>query len=216
MQIIRMDTQDEKGQLVAVEFENWIYITTGNLQHQGTPTRLVSLYAETLSAYGGNGNIIRLKTWNDAWAHEAEFLYTVCTKKEDPRILYIGYSWGAGWGGVRLAKHLLDKGIEIDRMVLIDPVYRHPYFLGNWRALISAYPITIPRNVKRVTWFRQNESFFIKGHNLRIPNGSETIIDDPIWLNIPHSAMDDSQTVLGICRSIIVEMMEADLFKCPV
>ena len=64
-------------------------------------------------------------------------------------------------------------------MLLSDAVYRHAYWLGNWRALVPWSVIEIPANVQRVTWFRQY-SDRPQGHDLRAADHGISALRDEL------------------------------------
>ena len=75
-------------------------------------------------------------------------------------------------------------------MVLSDAVYRHSYWLGNWRAMCPFSKIKIPANVEEVTWFKQKQNY-PRGHNLK-PESDTTKINSPQELKYKHKKMDES------------------------
>ena len=184
-------------------FSRHIYVIPGFLQDLGTRTRLIDLWQSLHGQLCGVHCSVQLRPWNSDWNAEAEFISRLSDDR--PRVVTIGYSWGAGWGVVQLAKQLAKRGLGIKRACLIDPVYRHQYALGNWRAFIPWVPITIPRNVQRVTWWRQRQSWPM-GHNLRAKHTGRTIIEPPGLIQADHAHMDDQESVIKQCREIAMEV----------
>ena len=162
-----------------IRFNKWIYVIPGFTQHRGTRTKMIDLWARLYANLGGNGTSIQCQPWCADWRSEAEL---ICRTSEfNPEIYVIAYSWGAGWGFTQLSKQLRQRGYRINHAWLIDPVYRHNYVLGQWRALVPGIPIKVPSNVDHVTWWRQNETY-PKGHDLKAKDGAGTFIDEAQWV----------------------------------
>lgn len=186
-----------------MSFDRHIYVATGFLQHAGTRTRLIDLWQRLHADYAGAKTCVKLLPWDANWAAEAELVHR--TSGPDPLVLMVAYSWGAGWGFTQLAKQLGRRGLRIRRACLIDPVYRHSYWLGNWRAFVPAWPIKVPANVDRVTWWRQRISQPY-GHDLRSVSG-KTKIDRPHQITAAHIHMDDHRQIMQDCYEIISSVM---------
>jgi len=105
------------------------------------------------------------------------------------KVVIAGYSWG-GYSATLLAKELAKHGQKVKQMVLCDAVYRHKYWLGNWRAMCPLSKIKIPANVEEVTWFRQQQNY-PRGHKLK-PESDTTKINSPMELKYKHQKCDDS------------------------
>lgn len=73
-------------------------------------------------------------------------------------------------------------------MVLSDPVYRHKYWAGNWRAFVNCIPIKISDNVEQVHWFRQKENW-PKAHELS--TSENTKVYGGKFYDRTHAYMDD-------------------------
>jgi thioesterase domain-containing protein len=108
------------------------------------------------------------------------------------KIVIAGYSWG-GYSATVLARELAKHGRKVDQMVLCDAVYRHNYWLGNWRALCPLSKIKIPKNVKEVSWFKQQKNY-PRGHRI-IAESDTTKINKPFELMFKHQRCDDSYLV---------------------
>lgn len=179
----------------------WNICISGFLQHEGHPTGVVALWRDLHAEHAGADERVELRTWCDNWSALAEFIFRYRTHEGQPTINVFGYSYGAGWGAMQLAKQLRRRGLFVSRMVLSDPVYRHWYPLGQWRLLFSAIPIWVPDNVKHVSWFRQSNSF-PWGHDLKADNPKLTRVETPITLTLSHVYMDDAQPFHELCRKV--------------
>ena len=138
--------------------------------------------------------------WNEHWAEMAQRIWWLGQYHE--REIEVGiyaYSWGAGWGFIQLAKELRELGITVKHAVLCDPVYRHNYPLGNWRAF-SNHPllswcmrtkIIVPDNVKEVFVYRQNLNY-PKGFDVESKNPT-TVIHPAVGLKCTHQTIDERE-----------------------
>ncbi len=87
----------------------------------------------------GKPNVVDVhyRPWDHDWWEFAKFIQynNTLARHGDPLVVVlIGFSWGAGWGAMRLARELQALGIEVRDMVLSDPVYRSAWWLLAWRS----------------------------------------------------------------------------------
>lgn len=149
---------------------------------------MVSLWKSLHMLYSNYSTRVELAHWNSDWRAHAECINRMCADHH-ASVVIAGYSWG-GYSSTLLARELAKHGRKVQQMVLCDAVYRHKYWLGNWRALCPFSKIKIPANVEKVTWFRQKQNF-PRGHNLK-PESDTTIIRNPQELKDKHQQCDDS------------------------
>lgn len=173
--------------------EEWHICISGFTQNLGRPSGLELLWSKIRNRHhNGRVCVMDPRTWNDNWAHVAEFIWRLRPPHAAPRIGVYAYSWGAGWGFPQLARECAKRGLVIDVAVLADPVYRHWYRAGNWRAFWPLSTIRVPRSVDRVHWFYQSQNW---------PRGHRVVAEDPtctaIWpgmeLSADHAYMDDAR-----------------------
>ena len=160
---------------------------------QGLGTRGAGTYRvwRALQGVAQPDDFVSLHRWNDDWGQVADLVGLLQGEAETPpRVLIAAYSWGAGWGAMRFARELARRGIEVEQMVLSDPVYRHPLWSLAWLALCGL-PITVPGNVRRVKWFRQTKNRPM-GSRLRKNFAALTKIDPAGVLDREHEWMDDA------------------------
>jgi len=147
-----------------------------------------------------------LCTWDSRWHHVAEHIWLLWREytdsADDLAINIYGYSWGAGWGAVRLATQLEQRGLPVRVAVLCDPVYRHPNPIFRWYSLLGrdwwvAPRIIIPANVARVVTFNQRHNH-PQGH-LVTAAGRATVVDAPVELDRIHQYMDDAREWHDAC-----------------
>lgn len=189
--------------------ENFFIVRSGFLQHKGSPGSGCTRIAGELSwLYGGHANRVELEAWNACPRQSAEYIYRLGRKGTPPNVCIFAYSWGAGYGFVRLARELGRLGIPVRCAVLSDPVY---HGLARWRALIPRtlfrrISITVPANVEDVVWFRQQTNR-PAGHDLRYES-PYTRRRDPTVLDLPHTEMDNAPEFRCRCLAIARAMVE--------
>jgi len=145
-----------------------------------------------------------LRTWKDNWSDVAEHIWLLRERYRTNafKVNIYGYSWGAGWGSVQLAKEMRRRGVSVNCLVLSDPVYRHPNLLFRWMALVGrdwwfAPRINIPQNVGEVHSFHQRQNR-PQGHRLRCLSDS-TIHHPAIEIVSEHEYMDDAKSWHQCC-----------------
>ena len=149
---------------------------------------MVSLWKSLHLMFSSFNTRVELAHWNSDWRAHAEFVDRMCADQH-ASIVIAGYSWG-GYSSTLLARELGKHGRKVQRLVLCDAVYRHKYWLGNWRALCPFSRIKVPANVEEAIWFRQKQNF-PRGHNLK-PESDTTVIRAPQELDFRHEKMDES------------------------
>lgn len=177
---------------------HWRICIGGFLQTEGKPTGLSALWHQLHCGLSGPQTVVALKSWRNRWSDTAEWVYRM-RNGLTPDIRIVGYSWG-GWSAVLLARELQRRGLPVHSMVLCDPVYRHWYKLGQWRALWPWSTIEIPPNVGNVYWCRQQNPRFQPGrpggwfqpagHDVRAES-FRTKVHKPLVLDCEHVYCDD-------------------------
>lgn len=186
--------------------KSWLYVITGYLQTRGTRTRLVGLWKRLHDCYASPSTVVALCPWSTDWDAEAEFVYRLSCKFGRPSVRVFAYSWGAGWGFTRFACALGRRSIHVTDAVLSDPVYRHGYRLGNWRALVRWPRIAIPPTVRRAEYFTQDAGW-LRGHKLRAV-GPNTILEGPREVvRSTHGAMDERPEFLNRCLEVAADVV---------
>lgn len=184
----------------------WHIVKSGYSQTEGHLHGCQRLWLE-LKELSNPQTQVALLPWNHDFDSYAERIRL--TSKPDVRILCYDYSWGSGNGLLRFAEGLQKRALTIDHAVLSDPVYHSQKFeawpgighLMRGLGVLLQRKITIPDNVKRVSWFRQLKNI-PKGCDLVAANKTKTLIADPIILDYPHEAMDDAPEWHQRCREI--------------
>lgn len=177
---------------------SWHIVISGFLQEHGQPHGLQVLWKRLHWEHATAEQYVLFQTWNDNWRDTAEWIWR-CSG-ENPLVKVYGYSWGAA-GAMHLAKELKIRGLSVRAMVLSDPVYRHGYWLGQWRTFFRWFPINVPVNVHEVHWFRQENSW-PRGHDLVADSKLRTTIHDPVLLEESHKYMDDAIQFYSKCLEV--------------
>lgn len=134
---------------------------------------------------------IQLLTWRADWKGLAAFIKRTSTP--NPVIRVSAFSWGVGWGFIRLCNHLDRCGLRVHTGVWCDGIYRWPYtpdwFPVNPLSLTSWPSITVPHCVDELYWFYQTTSR-PKGHKPKLPRGSVTQMHPGRYLSCSHVYAD--------------------------
>lgn len=142
---------------------------------------------------GASGDVLLLPP--ATWDSDVEAVAGLIARNVEGPVISIGYSWGGGWRAPRLARALQQHGRGIQHLILCDPVYRSPW-LPTWLpinplSLLRFPTITIPANVRRVSWFFQRVNK-PAGHEPVAQDPKLTLIEPGIELGCAHSEMDDA------------------------
>ncbi len=185
-------------------FSEFHIVISGFLQNEGKVHGMVRLWGDLYHEHACEDTLVMMKTWNDNMDSLAEFIWRMAD--DGPIIRVYGYSWG-GAAAMKLAKALKKRGHKVCTMVLSDAVYRHSYWLGNWRAFVRCFKIVVPSNVKGVWWFRQKSKFGrLSGHDIVADQSSvgfdKATVLQPVWCNCSHQYMDDSLLFHNKAREI--------------
>ena len=152
-------------------------------------TGVVALWRR-LRIHASESTCVELRPWTtDVW-ELAELIWRLRPPSGPVRIVLVGYSWG-GYTAVMLARELGRRGIEVDAMVLSDAVYRHRYWLGQWRAVVPWTEILVPPKVRQVYWLRQRETC-PRGHDVVPVDRHLTTVHPAVWLDMGHRYADDA------------------------
>jgi len=173
-------------------------VISGFLQDEGKPTGMVGLWATLHHMVSGPSTRVELRSWHDDWNAVAEFIWRQRTNGNGVDVVICAYSWG-GPSAMELARQLGRRGIAVRHMVLADPVYRLRWAL--WRVFFRWPKIRVPKNVRRVTWFRQHRDW-PEGHDLVAEDRGMTDIEAPTVLDCGHTYVDDSPQFHAACRKI--------------
>lgn len=163
----------------------------GHLQNRGEMVGQVYLWRHLHHLLAGSDTTVELHPWHADVEPIAELIWRTRPEECLPDVYLYGYSWG-GMTAVNLAGALHARGIGGIQMVLSDPVYRHRYWLGNWRTLLRT-TIWVPQNVTDVWSFFQLQNW-PSGHPVKAIHPECTTVHKPRELHVRHAYMDDHDT----------------------
>jgi len=170
----------------------WIICISGFTETRGASSGTVRLWRK-LQRFSNPETSIQLRLWDENWKDFAAFVHNESEPDPNNRILVCAYSWGAGYGLRKLAKHLKEHGRSINAAVLCDPVFRSRTLIGRWLALLPGMPIKIPDNVQDVFWLYQKQDKILHGHTPTAEDPSRTWIGDGIKVKATHVTIDESR-----------------------
>lgn len=193
--------------------KNWHVVLGGFLQTKGTSNGMISLWQKMLQ-FSNEETCVHFDSWNANCSNIAELIWR--SKKDLPETLVsvniYCYSWG-GTAAIKLANELKKRGINVQHMVMSDPVYRPNFYAMKFLAMTPFPSLQVPTNVKSVVWFKQENPRFDYGGNpwWKIwkafhPAGHEVIVNmettdlyGPNILTQEHIYCDDSFEFQNTC-----------------
>lgn len=181
--------------------QRWVVVISGFLQDEGQPTGMVGLWASLHHDLSSSYTRVELRSWDDDWQTVAEFIWRQRPPGDGLDVCIFAYSWG-GPSAMALAEELGLRGIAVRHMVLSDPVYRHRWKF--WRVFWRWPRISVPPNVRFVSWFRQHMDW-PEGHDLVAEDPDRTAIRPPTVLARGHSTMDDANRFHRVCHLVAEE-----------
>ena len=182
----------------------FVICISGFTQHRGYAHGILKLREKLISA--GHSEGLNHRVWYMPWYTDFEhvvddILFSTTNIGKIPKVLIAGYSYG-GWGSLQLARILERHGIDVDTMILSDPVGRPLSFLRSVPILNRlpaplsllgrdwAPSLKVPASVKEVYEFHQQEKWHRpQGHRLIPTNG--TLMHPPVTVSKRHQQMDD-------------------------
>jgi len=192
-------------------FDTYFLLRSGNLQTKGNAGNGMSLLGGRVYEMTRDTPGVRVEweCWDDSPRGTAEWIYRFGRHDPPPAVIMFCYSYGCGYGFVRVARELKKLGIPIKHAVLCDPVH---YSVTRWRSLIQRTPIigrrlyvAVPSNVQAVTWFRQRVDL-PSGHDLRFES-ADTINHGPTYLQAGHTEMDNQPEFHAACEAIVLDTL---------
>lgn len=181
--------------------ERWIVCFSGFLQ-EGRLSGIEKIEDAIHRQCNGDSTRVLLKSWRDSPADVAQRIWNRCPEGHQPAVVIIGYSYG-GYTAVLLARELEKRGLKVETMLLIDPVWR---WAARWPSLLSwleGWEIKVPSNVRKLYGWTQKVDT-PAGHKI-VPSGST--ISDIQTLMRAHNIMDDAMEVYN--RAMFVACPES-------
>jgi hypothetical protein len=200
---------------------NWIVCVSGYLQRYGDAHQGVPALAHALHTRHGRRCRVEFHPWNSDWSGIAEWIFRTSRNGEPPRIMVVAYSWGVGFGAVRLLWELAHRGVSVEAVVFADGVYHlggvvaHRLRLAQlmaylprlipWRWPAWCRPaIKLPRNVTGEThWYVQdnfrwlNRMTWLRGHNIVWDDTGEDVPGRVDVRGATHRWMDEHVLFTG-------------------
>lgn len=185
-----------------------LFLIGGYTQVRGTTGKgMIGTWHRLHNAYSTKGVNVQYQEWDSDWSQQAECVYRASDSGRNARVVIAAYSWGGGYGAVRLMWELQKRNIQVSGVILSDAV-RH--FGGRWAhrigvaqglAYYQGWHLYIPQNVapENIFWFVQHtrgpDSSWLHGHELYWANqdGSASNAKVPNRIECPglvHSTMD--------------------------
>lgn len=190
------------------QIEKWVILISGFTQNIGRPTGFDKLWLKLRQVVRPEVVLTPPLEWNTKWPRVVDFICR--TSVERPELIVIAYSWGAGYGAIKLAKEFKKRGdnYQIGHSVLCDPIYYS--WLRPWRALMANQKIILPRNIncRGLTWLRQREGKPM-GADLISENGQH--VPPAVILHCRHEYADDSSTFHGLA---VEKVVNCEFSKC--
>lgn len=200
-----------------------IVLATGFTVKESDPSGIRDLYWAMKEKYGAVEVEILYRTWNSKWKNIAGRLHQIMDL-DNARTIFIGHSWGCGYGYRQFETEWEKCGRNVDLACLIDPVprwFKWLIFLNPIGGLSRIGRFGV-RNARQILLFRQvnntpagrdvkvNEQITtvtrwvygsqpnLKKHAVRA-HANFLIIDD----NVTHGSMDEHDDVQSkICEKV--------------
>lgn len=179
----------------------WIVVIGGFLQNRGKPTGIVRLWSD-LHCHRDEHTELLLLNWSDDPREYAGLIWALAQEHDRPvTVLVFGFSWG-GQTAINLCRELQRRGLQVRHLVLSDAVYRHWWLPRRWTSLLRWVLLTVPANVRHVTWFRQR--FTVpRGHEVVAEDPKRTLVERARVLQLDHVYMDDAREFHLACHDAV-------------
>lgn len=174
----------------------WIICFTGWHQ-EGRLSGLEKIEDAIHRQCNGDDTRVLLKSWKDSPADLASRIWNRCPEGHQPAIVVIGYSYG-GYTAVLLARELDKRGLKVEMMLLIDPVWRPFTWIPSVLSMLGWWTIDVPSNVRSLHAWHQN---------VDLPSGHTLIVDHKTLcsedtLNVSHQHIDDAPVVFNRAMAV--------------
>lgn len=180
--------------------KTYIICIGGFTQGIGDRSGLFRLWLKLLRLRGPNVSVDLWK-WDTRWGDVAEQIFLASEDWENTRIVVAAFSYGGGWGFLRLARELGRRGLDIETAVLSDAVYRTKHWLFKWLAFVDWPVIKVPDNVRQVFWFFQRMDR-PRGHKVVAVDEIATKIEPGVQLHASHVFCDDHASFHKLAISV--------------
>lgn len=190
-------------------------LISGFTQHRGYAHGWFKL-RESLLSEGFSAGVdqrVWLETWQVNTKRLADSIQILTSLYGEVRVGIYGYSYGGGFGSMRLLRQLERKSVQVEKVVLADPVYRSNWLPRPLPSPLSLLPfdiqpkIRLPKNIGDLVHFYQN---------VNVPQSPYLITDavsgyvEHHELNVPHQMVDDHPDVHRAVLKCARELRDLD------
>ena len=175
-------------------------LISGFTQHRGYAHGWYQLREALLSQgfSSGVGQRVWLETWQVSTRRLADSIQILTSLYGNVRIGIYGYSYGGGYGALRLLRHLAKKKLGVEKLVMADPVFRPSWLPRPLPSPLSLLPfdiqpkIRLPKNINDLIHFYQNVNV---PQSPYLITAAVTGCVEHRELNVPHQMVDDHPEV---------------------
>lgn len=177
-------------------------VISGFTEHNDEHTGSWRIYRALAPEHYNETSHVMLLEWKDDWRWAAIFIDRYVVNSPVAVKIY-AYSWGAGYGAMKLARELNKRNIPVRAMVLSDPVYRSTFFIFRWLAMLTFgfIRIKVPPNVQEVWWFYQKQNR-PRAHQLVRTKYRSTKIHAGVEIHTKHQGMDEARLYREKCLEV--------------
>ncbi len=183
--------------------KQWHIIISGFKQRRHQQNGMTDLWLK-MRKHSSEHVCVQKCVWKEPWE---EVVAEIRRASSDRVFVNIyAYSWGGGYGFVRLAQELAKVRIPVHTAVLCDPVFRR-LWLPTWMnlapsSLMDEQKIHVPNNVGRVEWFYQTMNK-PSGHT-PVPTFPVTTVCEGWRLRREHTDMDSAPEFHDACMKAVL------------
>ena len=172
--------------------KRWIVCTTGFLQHEGDATGTEILQDAIHRLCSCADTRVLLKSWRDNPQDLARRIHHHTPDDSRPTVILVGYSYG-GYTSVLIARELRKYGIDVEWLILCDPVWRPRFLINYWLSMLDVFSIRVPNNVHNLFITRQSFDY-PRGAGIKLEDETRTSWIRPdhdiVYPEIPHRNID--------------------------
>jgi len=154
-----------------------------------------------------------LETWQVNTKRLADSIQILTGLYGNVRVGIYGYSYGGGFGSLRLLRQLAKKNVQVEKVVLADPVFRPAWLPRPMPSPLSLLPfdiqpkIRLPKNIGDLVHFYQNVN--VPQSPYLITNAVSGNVEHR-ELHVPHQMVDEHPDVHRAVLKCANELRELD------
>ncbi len=181
---------------------SWHIVIPGFCQDRSEPNGCQKLWL-ALGQLRSPTTCVLLLEWDSPWDRIAEWIWLCSSNGVPPAIRVYAYSYGVGYGLVRLAKELGKRcGLKIKTAVCCDGVYRSWLLSLRWLAFCHGSRIKMPANVLDVRGVRQITDPWLRGHEIVATSPDQEIHKLLLVRGTDHAHIDDHPLFQEQCKAV--------------